>query len=478
MIRRFLFACSAAIALAGAVTGCNSHSSFALPAAPSSATNADIETGDVVDPRFGKIQHVVVIVQENRTVDNLFNGFPHASTYPYGWGHGVKYDLHDVSMAANFDLNHSHLQFLVDYDGGKVNGWDHQLYKFRTNCKNPYNNPTCWEYLPKNYYARAFGRVPRSESVPYWTMAERYAFADHTFASNDGPSYPSHQFLIAGQAAHVTDNPTYQPWGCDSGEGTIIYVLKYGTTHPVHFPASTGLEVPSGFPCFHYSTVAESLDRRAISWRYYAPSPGQNVGAQWSAFDAIWQIRYSRDWYRNVISPETRIFNDILQSKLARVTWVVPSLVNSDHAGSLSKTGPDWVGSIVNAIGKSPYWKDTAIVVVWDDWGGWYDHEIPPQVPSHDGVNEGMGFRVPLIVISPYAKRHYVSHNLHEIASTLHFIENTFGLPTLGEADKRADALEDMFDLSQPPTPFQQIPTRYDAKYFQAQKPSYYPPDD
>jgi phospholipase C len=234
------------------------------------------------------------------------------------------------------------------------------------------------------------------------------------------------------------------------------------------------------FPCFGYETSAKTLDHAGVSWAYYAPTVGGvNYGQIWSGFDAIWQVRFGQDWARNVKSPESTIFNDIAQKRLRAVSWIVPAWVNSDHAGSLSTTGPDWVAAIVNAVGESEYWNDTAIVVMWDDWGGWYDHVVPPQYGDpQTHAYEGLGFRVPAIVISPYAKAGYISHQQHEIASSLHLIEAVFGLPSLHGADARADTFGDMFDFSQPPLKFHKIPARLQATDFLRQKPSPRAPDD
>ncbi|MBV8117713.1 MAG: hypothetical protein JOZ01_07025, partial [Candidatus Eremiobacteraeota bacterium] len=130
------------------------------------------------------------------------------------------------------------------------------------------------------------------------------------------------------------------------------------------------------------------------------------------------------------------------------------------------------------AIGQSNYWGNTAIIVMWDEWGGWYDHVRPPQYPDPvTHAREGLGFRVPVIVISPYAKAGYISHQQHEVASTLHFIEETFGLGNLGLADTRADGFDDMFDFTQPPIVFQPIPTLRKAEYF-IRHPDNTPGDD
>jgi phospholipase C len=164
------------------------------------------------------------------------------------------------------------------------------------------------------------------------------------------------------------------------------------------------------------------------------------------------------------------------------VSWVIPSGTNSDHAGSTDNTGgPSWVASIVNAIGNSSYWANTAIIVTWDDWGGWYDHVPPPKVID-DGTSWGSGyvygFRVPLIVISPYAKPAYISHINHDFGSILNLIEEAFGLSSLGYADAYADDLSDCFNYSQTPLTFKTISALLDASHFLNDKRPLTPPDD
>lgn len=305
-------------------------------------------------------------------------------------------------------------------------------------------------------------------------MAQQYVIADRMFQSNSGPTYPAHQYLIAGQSAMVDENPdeegtaTYA-WGCDSPKDALTSVLG---------PA--GGDLPGPFPCFSYRTIADELDAAHISWHYYAP-PLDKIGSIWSAFDAIRPIRYGPDW-PNVVTPETRVLDDIRAGQLAGVTWIVPSFKSSDHAllgkdfatrEADADTGPQWVSSIVDTLGRSRFWNDSAVLVLWDDWGGWYDHVSPPKLDSM-----GLGFRVPLLVISPFAKRHYVSHQTHEFGSILKLIEKTFGLATLTDVDARADDLSDCFDFRQTPAHFVPIDSGVDAAYFDRQRPDYLPPDD
>jgi phospholipase C len=156
------------------------------------------------------------------------------------------------------------------------------------------------------------------------------------------------------------------------------------------------------------------------------------------------------------------VLSDIANGRLAGVSWVIPTGGESDHAQSNDGSGPSWVASIVNAIGNSPYWSNTVIIITWDDWGGWYDHVAPPQILN----SYEYGFRVPLIVVSPHAKPAYISHVTHDFGSILKFVEETFNLPSLGYADARADDLSDCFNLSQLPTPFRTIDAPLQVDHF------------
>lgn len=403
------------------------------------------------------IKHVVFIIQENRSVDNLFNGFPGADTVHVGQTHNGPVRLRPVDLDFPADVDHQHRAFVEEFDDGRMDGWDRVETGPRQGPDFPY----------------AF--VPEQDVQPYWDMARNYTFADRTFQSNTGPSFPAHLYLIAGQDAYVSSNPNHvetssYSWGCDSPATTFVDILN-----------PLGEEERGPFPCFDFDTLADDAELHGISWRYYAPAAG-NLGYIWSAFDAIRHIRYTADW-DNVVSPETRILTDAHSGNLAAITWVVPSAQNSDHpfphhatsrdVGVLGQYGPDWVAAVVNALGEGPLWSSTAVFVVWDDWGGWYDHVVPPRIDRM-----GLGFRVPLIVISPFARRHYVSHVEHEFGSLLHFTEFSFGLPTLGKTDERADALRDCFDFEEPPARFHAIPALYQAAYFLPRNRYDGPPDD
>lgn len=413
------------------VTGCAGGSTARpLPA-------ADSQAGGISMMSFAAgshIKHVVILVQENRTVDNLFNGFPGADTASSGLTHtGQRVPLRPTPFEGPYDPDHEHAAWVQDYDSGKMDGFDL-----------PQTTPAG----PPDYN---YAYVPQSETVPYWTLAQKFTFADRNFAAETGPSYPGHQYLVAGQSQYAIGNPN-DPlfrWSCDAQPGTTTPTL-----------ASNGTVYNGPFPCYNYSTLGDLLDQKHVSWRYYTELYEKQYGVGVQPYGAIRHIRYGADW-ANVVTPQTQIFTDIASGNLANVTWVNPPLVGSDHAQVSTNYGPDWVATIVNAIGASKYWNDTAVFVTWDDWGGWYDHVRPAQLDRM-----GLSFRVPLIVVSPWARHGYVSHYRHEPGSILKFVEQTFGLGSLGTTDARADNLADCFDFTQVPKPYEAVQTRVGVQFF------------
>jgi phospholipase C len=233
------------------------------------------------------------------------------------------------------------------------------------------------------------------------------------------------------------------------------------------------------FPCLKYATLRDLLDARSITWKYYSPPEPHGTGALWDAFDAIKAVRDGPEWKTNVTHQPTVIFSDISDGTLPAVSWVVADDVNSDHPGDASDTGPSWVASIVNAVGESKYWRSTAVIVVWDDWGGFYDHVRPPFFDRWGGL----GFRVPMLVVSAYSRegsqKHpgYVSHTQYEFGSILRFVENVWNLGRLGTTDSRATSIGDCFDFAQSPRTFKRISSSYSREYFERQPPSYEPVD-
>ena len=266
------------------------------------------------------------------------------------------------------------------------------------------------------------------------------------------------------------DWPDGSHWGCDANPGTTTSLVT-----PTQFEPGAG-----PFPCFtQFRTMADTLDAAKVSWKYYAPAvnSGDVGGFVWSEFSAIKNVRYGADWVK-VVSPPTTVLADAASGNLPQMTWVIPDYLDSDHSAANSDEGPSWVSAVVNAIGTGPDWKSTAIVLVWDDWGGWNDHMPPPQLDW-----KGLGVRVPCIVISPYAKKGYVDHTQYEFSSILKFAEQTFNLPAVGPAsfgytDTRATSMIDAFDFTQKPRAFVKISAKYPPSHFIQRSPSMRAPDD
>ncbi|HXM19179.1 MAG TPA: alkaline phosphatase family protein [Candidatus Tumulicola sp.] len=432
----------AALLTAFSLLGCSGGGGGAIPPPPTPTP----------PPGQQKIQHVIIIFQENRTPDNLFHALPGADIANSGTNSkGATVSLVPVSISAPYDIDHSHHAFTTEYNSGSMNGWD----LVGMNCPSKTCNPLT-----------AFGYVPQAEVQEYFTMAETYTFADRMFQTNQGPSLPAHQYIISGTSTNAVgsnllaaENPNYANGNSRNCDGDPL--SRVAMIDP------SGSEATKLLPCFEHATLMDELDAKGVSWRYY----DSFNGGLWSAPDAISHIRNGADW-NNVIIPQTTILNDIAAGQLRQVSWVIPNGKQSDHALSTDGTGPAWVASIVNAVGNSAYWNNTAIFITWDDWGGWFDHVTPQIFNSYE-----LGFRVPLIVVSPYAKPGYVSHVQHEYGSILKFTEETFGAASIGYTDARADDLSDCFNYNQTPIVFKTIASNRRATYFLSQPMANVPPD-
>ncbi len=398
------------------------------------------------------IQHIVIIIQENRSFDNIFAGFPGADAPTFGYMHNGKMVTLKKVGFDGIDLDHGYTAALVDFDNGKMDG---------------FNLTSPNQRYPYSY-------VNRTDVRPYWDMAQQYVLADRMFPSELGGSFAAHLNLIAGTdklspTLAEADNPSNTPWGCDAPAGTTTSTVDSNRNYRIGGP----------FPCFtQFQTMADIMDPAGVSWKYYAPQTldcpktCNGGGLIWSVFDSISNVRNGPDWTNDIINPETQILNDAANGTLPSIAWVVPEWKNSDHPNTNSDTGPSWVAAVVNAIGNGPDWKSTAIVVLWDDWGGWYDDAPPPQLDW-----EGLAIRVPAIIISPYARKSVVTHTQYESGSILKFMEEVNGLPSLGGTDQRANALDDSFDFSQKPRRFRTIPAKYPPPLFLKEHPSGVVPD-
>jgi phospholipase C len=373
-----------------------------------------------------KIDHIVVIVQEGRSFNDLFLGYPGATTSPTGKSsHGKTIRLRQEPLASSQMLPATFPQAVtaIDYPNGEaMDGF----------------TPAAYQY------------VRRSDVQTYWDMAGQYVLGDHFFASDLDGGFQGHQYLIAAQAEGTWGNPSNASlWGCDGGTADAVALLdpstKPGTPTSNTLQACFDPPVTQGMD----TTIADELDAKNLTWRYYAPGENTNPGYIWSAYDAIHHIRTSGQW-SNVVSPASEFLEDVANGTLANVTWITPTLQNSDQLGSASATGPRWVASLVDAVGKSPFWNSSAILITWDDWGGLYDPVAPPLLDY-----DGLGIRVPVIVISPYARANVVTKTQYEFGSILRYIEGPVGMPSLAASDGRAAAFgSDVFNYRQTPRAF------------------------
>jgi phospholipase C len=405
----------------------------------------------------GKITHVIFVIQENRSFDNLFQGYPGADTASQGMNsYGETITLQPSTLETVYLIDHSAYAMFAACNGtGSVPG---------TNCKmNGFNNESSYGGPQNPQYVY----VPHNESKPYFDMAHEWVVGDRMFQSHLDESFVSHQYAVAAQAKAAVDLPVGS-WGCaGKAYDTVATITQNRSLYGPAEPA-----------CFDYQTLGDELDKAGLSWHFYAVQYGQDTGGNggtWSAYQAVKHIFRGPDWKKDVISPNWKFITDVRAGKLSSFTWITPECDESDHLECGGGYGPSWVAAIVNTIGASQFWNSTAIFVQWDDWGGFYDH-VAPAYKDYDGL----GFRVPLLVISPYAKKNYVSHVQYETTSVLRFAEDLYGLPQLAVADKRATSpAGDCFDFSQKPRPFVKIKAPHGANFFLHHNAasSYFAPD-
>ena len=412
-----------------------------------------------VGPAPAGIRHIVILMQENRSFNNLFAGFPGATSAlegpcsPQGVGatwctgsHIVKLRSVDLKTGnPNFgvDIDHSHNGFKIECDANASGVC--QMDGFNLIRKGQGGQGEYAKLYPYAY-------VDRKETKPYWDLASQYTLADDMFLTDTASSFIAHQLILSGTVQingheSLTDQPNQTPWGCDAPPGTSTPVLMTNGKENFFGP----------FPCFtEYKTIADLLDAKHVSYLFYveqgldSSKPNFDFsGAAWNGFDAIKKFRNGPDWKNHISTPNTNVFTDLKGGTLPAVSWVIPTLFDSDHPASGCNGGPRWVTQVLNAIGTSKYWNSTAVILLWDDWGGWYDPVPPPQVNY-----TSMGMRIPLIMISPFARPHTVSHTEYNYGSILRFIEDTFDLGSLGTTDATANSLGDSFSFSQSPNKF------------------------
>jgi phospholipase C len=515
-----------------------------------------------------QITHVVVIVQENRTPDNLFHFLTPLCPIPSGAtgaaacspspvttscydvspcglsnqsGTDAPITLTGVPMKGSTDPDHRHTAFMTMCDPDPAAGYACEN-DGAWGVKQSGTVETSYSYV-ENPKVTNYNGSKGSLLDPYLTYAEQYGWANFMYQTNQGPSYPAHQFIFSGTSAlspaddmnsiFVAENfgPTGTPYGCLAGADAKTHLISPllpggtlctgGTAYDGNsieecLVGNTALNNPPGNPvgsfCSSKPTMASVLDARKISWKYYAPSAGD----LWTAPDAIADICVPKfttkrdttvecsgaEWATNVDFKlkGADVLNDITNCNLAGVSWIIPNGTWSDHAGVTESWGPSWVTAIINEIGQNPtcaagttdagqtFWQNTAIVLTWDDWGGWSDNKKPPilsSLPCTSNNCQGdyqYGFRVPLVIVSAYTPKGYISDRTYDFGSILRMIEGVNGITegTLRAADARASTdLSDFFQGTY--RDYTPVPALLAPSFFlgeDAQKGAAAPPDN
>jgi phospholipase C len=421
-----------------------------------------------------KIQHVVVIMQENRSFDAYFGTYPGADGIPGLAGNAgtlpcvpdpglpcvIPYhDRHDRNLGGP----HRQRDAWADIDGGEMNGFVSTQRLGRAGCEQVFN-PACGV---QSGQSDVMGYHTGADIPNYWDYARHFVLQDHMFQSDASWSLPSHLYTVSAWSAKCSDNDPQSCVNQDENPGFPVDFARHalGAAHPVA-------------PVYAWTDVTYLLHRAGVSWAYYV-APGTEPDCesgdiscppvrQSASTPGIWNpLPYFTDVRQdgqlgNIQSLGT-FYAAARAGTLPAVSWVAPNGRDSEHPPALVSAGESYVTGLINAIMRGPDWNSTAIFLTWDDWGGFYDHVAPPTVDAN-----GYGLRVPGLVISPYAKRGFVDHSVYSYDAYLKFIENDFlggerlNPGTDGRPDPRPDVREDVpqlsdlttdFDFTRPPRP-------------------------
>lgn len=425
-----------------------------------------------------KIQHVVFIVQENHSFDNYFGTYPGAKGFPPGLL--VQSNPNQTSSVAYapFRLSDSTPVYLVGDELAPGISDPEQLAASTSNPFLPHHLTSEAPPLLTNAWGAAhlaydngkmdgfitaqgdnpqtMGYYDRTDIPYYWDYADHYVLADNFFSSMLGPTLPNHLYIASGASGPVNVKGTYA-WLTNK---TIVGDL--GGSYPYE-----SLQLS-------WATLAQELSTKNMSWNWYSGDPDPTSPSAWDVLPMFTYFQQNPSQLTEHVKNTQYFGSDIKAGKLGAVSWIMPGswappgypagcagIDTSEHPPARVDCGMDYVSYLVNTIMQSPSWNSTAIVVTWDDWGGFYDGVAPPQVDKF-----GLGFRVPTLVISPWVKPHFIDHTQYEFASMLRLAETLFNLPTLGTRDANTNDMLSMFDFAQTPLPpliepgnfFQQAP--------------------
>jgi len=395
------------------------------------------------------VQHVFVILKENHTYDNFFLSYPNPNE-PSPPTHGLgangrlvpigEPDRDDWSAGDNaFDVAH------MDFDGGKLDGFDNNAHQPDSAGIDRIMHA---DGADGAYVSYAVTPERGRLHLPYyWHLADRGVLSDRWFSSELGASFPNHVYVLAATAGGAVTNPDLI-----NGDFVILDPQTGQTRTKDHLSAA---EVATALPV--------EFEQAGLAWTAFQetdepPIVNLTLGfflhdsTSVSGIDVVHALTDFDDRFIETPDVDERLPEYIAKGWAGHLTVIKPNDFNSEHQGISSiADGQRWTRAIIDAIGTSPLWEHSVIILTWDDYGGFYDHVPPPQV---DGF--GFGFRVPAIIISPFAKRGVVQHERREFSSIAKFCERIFNLPTMTarDADPETDDLMSAFDFGQTPRPY------------------------
>ena len=398
------------------------------------------------------IKHVVFVIKENRTFDNLFATFPGADTPPLDptthvpWGPACNGTMHDLKKAADQskDIGHAFISGVIAENGGKMN---------------------CFNALWRGSGFAGYSYYTPAQVPVYWSYAKHYELADHFFSSAYGPSGVEHLWSVAAQSDRFVDHEGKGQYGSGQPREYCSDPAERAWAFKVLTPAQRAavLQAESSattagrirkywiqrWPCITIPTLPGRLQAKAITWREY-----RGVNGFVAPLRMIRQI-WNNPSLRSHIRSDTQFLSDVRRGHLPSMSWLTPGWLDSEHPPASMCVGQNWTASVVNAVMAHPkLWSTTAIVLVWDDFGGYYDHVAPPHPDIY-----GFGPRVPALIVSPWAKQG-VNSDVMSFDSVLRFVEVRFGLAPLTARDAHANDMLNAFDFTQTPLPTDRIAPR------------------
>jgi phospholipase C len=388
------------------------------------ATPSDQAT---VDAARAKIKHVVFLIKENRTFDTMFGTFPGADGATQGTTCDGQVEPLRHATDRVQDAGHSFADGISAIDGGKMD---------------------CFDPI-------GFVQYQQDDIPNYWRYAQHFALADRFFSSIYGPTGVEHLWTFAAQSDRFVDHERPGQFGtgrrefCDDPTELAFSLPVLGRAdqeqvYRLEEQGRAGADQVETYyrprwPCTDVAVLPDRLEAAGISWKEYR---GENEWVQ--PLRMVKHVRFS-DMYDKVVTPQA-FLQDLRAGTLPSMSWLTPPFATSDHPPTSICAGEDWTVEYLNALMRSPYWDSTAVILTWDDFGGFYDHVPPPHVDLY-----GLGPRVPAIVISPYARAGSIDHTTYEFASVLRFIETIFDVPPLTSRDADASDMLSAFDFSQQP---------------------------